>query len=129
MWWMAGLLNLDTGAVMRDAGLLGRLLDTFVASQLRAELAVATSRPHLYHLRRDGGRNEIDILAEPGADRVIGFEIKATAAPKAADARHLAWLRDALEDRFVAGIVFHTGPGRFEMSERITALPIWSLWA
>src|SRR5262249_16704635 len=104
------------------------LLDTFVASQLRAELAVSTSRPHLYHLRRDGGRNEIDLLAEMGADRVIGFEVKATAAPRAGDARHLAWLRDELGDRCVAGVVFHTGPRRFEMGDRISALPIWSLW-
>lgn len=125
---MAGLLNIDVSAVMRDGGLLGRVLDTFVASQLRAELAVSSSRPHLYHLRRDGGRNEIDILAELGADRVIGFEVKATAAPKAADARHLVWLRDELKDRFVAGAVFHAGPRRFEMGERISALPIWSLW-
>lgn len=125
---MADLLHVDVAAVMRDGNLLGRLLDTFVASQLRAELTVASSRPRLYHLRRDGGRNEIDILAEVGADRVIGFEVKATAAPKGTDARHLSWLRDELEDRFIAGVVFHTGPRRFELGERISALPIWSLW-
>jgi len=37
-------------------------------------------------------------------------------------------LRDELEDRFLTGVVFHTGPRRFEMGDRISALPIWSLW-
>ncbi|HEX4628606.1 MAG TPA: hypothetical protein VH137_07435, partial [Gemmatimonadales bacterium] len=86
-------------------------------------------RPRLYHLRRDGGRNEIDLLAELGVDRVIGFEVKAASAPRGPDARHLAWLRDELGDRFVAGVVFHTGPRQFQMGERITALPMWALWS
>ena len=43
---------------------------------------------------------------------VIALEVKATAAPDADDARHLAWLRDQLSPRFVAGAVLHTGlPG------------------
>jgi hypothetical protein len=45
------------------------------------------------------------------------------------DARHLAWLRDELGDRFVAGAVFHTGPHAFPLGDRITALPISAIWA
>ncbi|MFA5786800.1 MAG: DUF4143 domain-containing protein, partial [Actinomycetota bacterium] len=44
---LSGILRLDVNAVLRDGNLLGRLLDTFVASQLRAELTVAQSRPRL----------------------------------------------------------------------------------
>ena len=60
---------------------------------------------------------------------MIGFEIKAGAAPARADAKHLAWLRDTLGDRFLAGVVFHTGPDIFELGDRIRAAPIATLWA
>jgi hypothetical protein len=64
---------------MRDSDLLGRLLDTFVAAQLRAELVACPSRPRVHHLRTEGGR--------------------------------------------------HTGPRLFELSGRITAAPIGTLWS
>jgi uncharacterized protein len=60
---------------------------------------------------------------------VVGIEVKATAAPSANDARHLVTLRDRLGDSFVAGVVFHTRPRAFELSERIVATPISAFWA
>jgi len=120
----AALLRIDGLGVLRDGDLLGRLLDTFVTSQLRAELPVARSRPRLYHLREEHGRHEIDLLAEVGGGHVIAFEVKATASPGRDDARHLIWLRDRLQDRFAAGIVLHTGPGLFDLGDRIRAVPI-----
>jgi hypothetical protein len=38
-------------------------------------------------------------------------------------------LRDQLGERFLAGIVFHTGPRVFAMGERIMAVPICAMWA
>ncbi len=125
---LIGLLRVDVAAVLRDGDLLGRLLDTFVAAQLRAELTVSSGFPRLYHVRQEHGRHEVDLLAELAAQRVVAFEIKATAAPGADDARHLAWLRDRLDEWFVAGIVFHTGPRLFVLGDRITAVPICALW-
>lgn len=123
------VLRLDTNAVLRDGDLLGRLLDTFVAAQLRAELAVTEARPRLYHVRQQQGRLEVDLLAELGGHGVVGIEVKATAAPAANDARHLATLRDRLGDSFVCGVVFHTGPRVFELGDRILAAPISAFWA
>src|SRR5207245_11520968 len=60
---MAALLRADVSAVMRDGDLLGRLIDTFVVSQLRAELAVCSTRPRLYHLRQVQRRHEVDVVA------------------------------------------------------------------
>ena len=111
---MAASLRMDEQGVVGDGNVLGRILDTFVAGQLRPEVPLSRTRPRLYHLRTEKGRHEIDLLAELGGKRVIGIEIKATAAPGARDANHLAWLRDRLEDRFLAGIVLHTGPAHFE---------------
>lgn len=60
---------------------------------------------------------------------MIGIEVKATSAPNAAAAEHLVWLRDQVGERFLAGVVLHTGPRTFQLSERITAAPISTLWA
>ena len=122
-------LRMDARSILRDGGLLGRVLDTFVAAQIRPELAVSGLRPRLFHLREKNGRHEIDLLAELGGDRVVAVEVKASAAPNRADAAHLEWLRDRLGDRFIAGLVLHTGPASFGLSDRIAAAPIASLWA
>lgn len=49
-------------------------------------------------------------------------------APNADAARHLVWLRGELGDRFLGGVVLHTGPATFALGDRITA-PISTLWA
>lgn len=125
---VASALRMGVDGVLRDGNLLGRLLDTFVMSQLRPEVEVSELRPRLYHARVEQGRHEIDILVELSGDRVIAIEVKADAAPTAAAARHLEWLRDQLGDRFLTGIVLHTGPRIYELGERVLAVPICALW-
>lgn len=126
---VAAVLRLDQTSILRDGNLLGRMIDTFVTAQIRPELAVAESRPRWYHLRDKGGRHEIDLLIEFGGGRVAGIEIKASAAPSRQDGKHLEWLREELGDRFVAGVVLHTGPRAFELADRVFAAPISTLWA
>lgn len=126
---LAGVLRVNVAAVMKDADLLGRLIDTFALAQLRAELPISTNRPRLYHLRDEHGHHEIDVVAELADRRVVAIEIKATSAPSPADARHLFWLRDQLGDRFAGGIVLHTGPRVIAFDPSISAVPLASLWA
>jgi len=125
---MAAILRVDQAAILHDDKLLGRVIDTFVASQLRGELEVCATRPRLYHLRDADGRHEVDIVAELAGERVLAFEVKASSSVTAHDARHLAWMREELGDRFIAGVVFHTGPRAFPLGDRITALPISVMW-
>lgn len=115
--------------VMRDADLLGRLIETFVVAQLRAQATVSEHRCALHHLRQHNGRHEIDIVVELGSGHIIGIEVKAAAAVSRDDARHLAWLRDEEGDRFLAGLVLHTGPAIVPLADRLWAAPISSLWA
>ncbi|HEX9031369.1 MAG TPA: DUF4143 domain-containing protein [Streptosporangiaceae bacterium] len=122
------LLGIDTRAVMRDGDLLGRILDTFVAAQLRPDCVVSSFAPTLFHARDANGRHEVDIVAELRDGRVVGIEVKAGAAPVPADARHLRWLRDGIGDRFALGVVFHTGPRPFQLDNNIWAIPICALW-
>ena len=101
--------GVDARDVMADGNLIGRLLETFVVAQLRAELPLMPFT-RLHHLRTEGGRQEVDIVAEIGAERVVGIEVKATASPGRNDGKHLAWLRDHLHGKFPLGVVLHTGP-------------------
>jgi predicted AAA+ superfamily ATPase len=126
---VSAALRVDVDGVMRDGDLLGRVLDSFVMAQLRAEIAVGAAQLRSYHLRQQQGRHEVDTILETADGRVIGVEVKAEAAPTRHSARHLRWLRDELGDRFIAGVVLHTGPRPFPLDDRLLALPICALWA
>jgi predicted AAA+ superfamily ATPase len=119
----------DATSVLLDSDLLGRLLDTFVVAQLRAEMPISELRPRIFHLRQDGGRREIDVLIELAGHRVIALEIKASSNPGPSSTRHLRWLRDELGDRFIHGLVLHSGAFIQELDDRITAAPIAVLWS
>ena len=71
----------------------------------------------------------MDLLIETASGQLIGIEIKAAATVTASDARHLTWLRDQTGDAFAAGIVLHTGPHVFAVSDRIVAAPVSTLWS
>lgn len=122
------LAGIDVTAVLRDGDLLGRVIETFVTAQLRPELAVCDERPRMYYFREVRGRHEIDLVVEAADGRVVAIEVKASSAPTIDMARHLQWMRDRLGDRFVAGVVLHSGPRSFKLDDRIHALPICSIW-
>lgn len=126
---VAGALQLTVDAVLRDADLFGRLIDTFVLAQLRGERQLGFPPTRLYHLRDRNGAHEVDLVAEIDAHRIVAIEIKSTSAPRADSARHLVWLRDQLGERFAAGVVLHTGPGVITLGDRIFAVPIAALWS
>lgn len=122
------VLRLDAQGVIGDGTILGRVIDTFVAAQLRGELDIAAVRPRLHHLRTKETRQEIDLVAELAGGDLIAIEVKAGAGPVREDAKHLRWLRDRCDSRFVAGVLLHTGPRVYEIDERIVAAPISVLW-
>lgn len=126
---VGAVLRLDVPGVRRNGDLLGRLLDTFVMAQLRAEAQVCDSEPSLYHLRTEQGRHEVDVVVEYARGDVFAFEVKASGGPGANDAKHLRWLRDELGDRFIGGALLHSGSRAYPLGDRIVAAPICSLWA
>jgi predicted AAA+ superfamily ATPase len=125
----ATLLGADRRTILRDADLLGRVTDSFVAAQLRAELRLGERSASMFHLRRQDGRREIDILLERTDGAVVAIVIKAATTANQHDARHLAWLRDQLpENQLRAGLVMHTGTFVRPLGERLWAVPICALW-
>lgn len=126
---VSGTLGVAIDGVIRDGTLLGRLLDTFVVAQIRAEAALAAPGPRLHHLRAEQGRHEVDLVAEYGTGDLVAIEVKADAAPGRDAIRHLEWFRDATGDRFIAGLVLHTGPRVYQLGRLIWCVPICALWS
>lgn len=58
----------------------------------------------------------------------MAVEVKADAAPGPEAARHLRWLREELGQRFLGGVILHTGRRTYEVANGIPAVPICALW-
>ena len=114
--------------VLNDGMLLGRVIETFVFNELAAHLAVDQDHAQIAHVRTAGGRHEVDLVISFDGRRTMGIEIKATAAPSIADARHLLWMQNELGPEFESGVIFHTGQEIIRFSDHVVALPICALW-
>jgi uncharacterized protein len=124
----APLLGLDRRSIIRDADICGRMIDSFVAAQLRPELQLGSMPVSMAHLRQ-GGRREVDLVLERRDSALLAFEVKAANDVDLHDARHLVWFRDQLgTDRFRAGLVLHTGRHVRRLDHRVWAVPICAIW-
>ncbi|ALA67505.1 ATP-binding protein [Corynebacterium lactis] len=106
----------------------GGFLEAFVASELLRQKTWASDDWELFHYRSPDGR-EIDLVIELDDGRVIALEVKAASSVAPGDYRHLAWLREKLGDRFVAGYVLTTDTHGRLLGDRLAALPVAALWS
>lgn len=105
----------------------GPLLESYVVGELHKQASWCEHPVAVRHYR-DRDQREVDVVLERGRD-VVGIEVKATATPREAHARHLAFLRDRLGERFRLGVVLHTGDHVVGLGDRLIAAPISTLWA
>ncbi|MGH9204167.1 MAG: ATP-binding protein, partial [Vicinamibacterales bacterium] len=114
---LAYLLGADEQRIATDSQVTGKILENFVAMEIARLREHATVETNQYHYRRD--RDEIDVVLETTSGNIAGVEVKAAATIDAADVRALAKLRDARDDRFVAGVVMYTGSSTIPLADRI----------
>lgn len=122
------LSALDPAALQQ----FGHLLETFVVGEVLKQASWMEHRPHVGYWRKHDGA-EVDIVLEDGRDgSVVGIEVKSGSRIHPKDRRGLRILRDALGDRFTAGVVLYTGPHsiRYRGADAgIIALPIDRFWS
>jgi predicted AAA+ superfamily ATPase len=106
----------------------GSLLESLVVSELLKQQAWSEVDYSLYHFR-DKDQREVDIVIELFDGRLIGVEVKATQTVLRRHFNGLRFLRDRVGERFVAGIVFHTGKECLSFGDRLDSLPLCALWA
>jgi predicted AAA+ superfamily ATPase len=123
----ADLVGVDETGMTVTGGPVGQLTETFVAMELRKQIAWAEARPSLYHFRDRGGA-EIDLILELPDGRVAGIEVKASSTVSRRDFRVLRLLHDRLGEQFIGGVVLHRGPEAVSFGDRLAALPIETLW-
>jgi hypothetical protein len=124
---MGHLLGADHDRLRSDPDLLGGLLETFAAAELRKLLGWSRSRARLFHYRTLPG-HEVDLLLEQADGRVVGVEVKASATIQPRDLRGLQSLAETLGSAFHRGIVLYTGAEVLPFGPKLWAVPVSALW-
>ncbi len=106
----------------------GAILESFVVNEIVRLASWSDQRIGLHHFRDRDGR-EVDVILETSDGRIIGIEVKAAVDVDEHDFRWLTYLRDRHLDRFVHGIVLHHGRHPQSFGDRLTALPVSTLWS
>lgn len=124
---LAHLLGVDERGLERDHAAMGRLFETFVVMELLRQAGWQDEPVRLYHYRDKDGR-EVDLILERRDGAVIGVEAKAAASVGPSDFRGLTRMRDALGERFRAGVMLYTGANTVPFGDRLAAVPVEGLW-
>ena len=124
---ISAMQGLNAERLASDPVLIGPLLENFVAMELRKQSAWSNTQPQLFHFRTQTGQ-EVDLVMENAAGRVVGVEVKSSATVGSRDFRGLRALAEASGDRFRRGIVLYTGKTAVPFGDNLHALPVSSLW-
>jgi predicted AAA+ superfamily ATPase len=124
---IAGLLALNAERLDSESTLLGQLLETFVAMELRKHAGWGEMRPQLFHFRTQNGQ-EVDIVLEETGGRLVGVEVKAAATVSSSDFKGLRALSEAVKTRFVRGVVLYSGKEVVPFGANLFAVPLSLLW-
>lgn len=121
------LLGLNAETLVNDRTLLGQLLESFVFQELRRQASWHEEPVTFYHFRDKDGV-EVDMVLEGDGQRLAGIEVKASATVTPADFKGLRKLKEAVAERFAAGVVLYDGESTVSFGDRLFAVPIRSLW-
>jgi uncharacterized protein len=121
------LADVDETRLLNDPVQMGRLAETFVINEIQRQLGWSRTRARLMHARTAAGR-EVDIVIEGADGRIAGVEVKAGRTVGSSDFAGLRALRDAVGERFVQGVVLHTGDTAVPFGPDVWAVPMGGLW-
>ena len=106
---------------------LGALLESFVVSELFKQRTWSSEDYSIYHYR-DRDKREINIIIELYDGRIIALEIKASQSASSKDFNGIRTIKDAMNDRFVCGLVLYTGADTLPFGDKLFAVPISTIW-
>ena len=124
---MASLLNYRLDDVLLDPDRSGKIIETFVFTQLAALCDLENSFL-LRHYRDRTGR-EIDFVIENDQGEILGIEVKSGSSFSPGDARHLRWFKQNIaKGKPFVGIILYTGEHTLSLGDDIYAVPMSALW-
>lgn len=124
---LAHVLGIDRGRLDNDPVLRGPLLEGFVTMEVRKQLTWSRLQPRLTHFRSHNNE-EVDLVLETRDGRLAGIEVKAGSTVRAEDFNGLRALAALTREKFVRGVVLHTGTEAAAFGENLWALPVSALW-
>ncbi len=118
----------DFAKVAIEATARGANEENFVAMEIIKQLGWTPARVRPYHFRTELGQ-EVDLVLEDAAGRIVGVETKAAASVDARDLKGLKALAEIGGDRFVRGIVLYLGKNVVPFDKHLHALPVPAIWS
>jgi predicted AAA+ superfamily ATPase len=118
----------DSGLALHlsgDSPPQGAHLENLVLNDILAWRETEATRPNVLYWRTSTGA-EVDFVVEHKG-RPLAIEVKATANPGYADARHLRTFLTEYHDTAVGGLLLHDGADVFWISENVLAAPWWKV--
>ena len=128
----SGLLNHLMAATPESLtakpGLPGRVIETFVLSELLKHVAFSGLRLTLWHYRTQTNI-EVDFILENRLGQITGIEVKASATVDGKDFKGLRHLQETEPAIFQRGIVLYAGREVVPFGEKLWAVPLSVWWA
>ena len=96
--------------------------------ELRKQAGWSQTHPQCFYWRTASGQ-EVDLVLEDAAGRLVGVEVKASSTLGGSDVRGLQALAGVADKRWVRGIVLYTGTEIIPFAGNLHGLPLGLLWA
>ena len=125
---LAHLLALTPKRLELNASLRGALVDKFPLMELPKQAGWSQTQPQFFYWRTASGQ-EVDLVLEDAAGRLVGVEVKASSTLSGGDVRGLQALAAAAGKRWVRGVVLYTGTEVVPFAGNLHGLPLGLLWA
>jgi uncharacterized protein len=125
---MSSILSWNMDQVRFDSDRLGKLMETFIFSELASQIDASEGEYELYHYR-DREQREIDFLIEREDHAILGIEVKSSTSIQKKDFKHLQWFHENLsKERPFIGIVLYSGKLPLSFGQNLWAIPMSMLW-
>lgn len=124
---LAYLLGVTTERLKTEMNLAGTFFENFVVMELLKQAAWSETQSEIFYWRTASGQ-EVDVVLEDRAGRVVGIEVKASATLGRNDVRGLDALAKAVGKNWVRGVVLYTGMTVIPFSENLHGIPLNRLW-
>jgi uncharacterized protein len=121
------LMGVSQARVVEEPGLLGGLLENFVAMELIKEGGWSETSPRFYHWHT-AKREEVDVLMESRDGRLVGVEVKASSSVSSSDFKGLRALQGLVGEKFHRGVLLYSGQHVLPFGAGLYAVPLSALW-
>ncbi len=124
---LAHLTGCSSERLQNDPQLLGPLFESFVIQELMKQASWSLTKPAFHYYRSFDGQ-EIDLVLENRTGEIVGIEIKASSTVGADHFKVMRELKHVMDHKFVHGIILYLGDKVVPFGDRLTALPVCTLW-